>query len=300
VPLLLWVARGLLKYGSAFGRGVPYRDFFANLNGIYVRIAHWFLPESVTNRIPAIAFGVVVLAVLLLINRKEDWKRLGARLVARENLPMMLFLGLYLIILLITTTNSDHPEIFDDRYLAPVFVIIWILLFLVLDELALPHLRFGAGWKDYLAAAAILLWLLYPANVLRKYAVLSLESGMVTYNEYNNARYHQSEIMRMAQTYDFEEGVSISTNYPDGLYFFTGLDVLDAPREEGFTRFPSEELAPGAIERWQGGPEGYLIWFWPSSFKRYYLPEMLKQFMDVTTIYESRDGGFYYIAEREE
>jgi hypothetical protein len=299
-PAVLWVVgRNYFIYGRLTGERGSLAEFIPNLTDFAVRGLHWFLPLTVIELVGVPLILLVGAAVLLFINRKVDWQRLYARLLRPETLALLLFIAIYIPATAVSALNEDHPYIYDDRYIAPVFIPLLILLFVTIEEALVKSLRSRFGVRvEYVVTGMLALWLVYPINAVRQYVQYTVSNGLVTYNEFNGDTFNESETTAFIRQYRFEEGKIITANYPDVVYLFTGRGAKNAPFDGQEPR-PDEERFAVAIEEWAlrvGGTEGYLIWFWPNRLKRFYTPEQLEAAFEVTTIFEAEDGGLYYIS----
>ncbi|MEK6256513.1 MAG: hypothetical protein N2C13_04235 [Chloroflexota bacterium] len=252
------------------------------------------MPLSITDRISSVYLVVFLVGMLLIINKKRDWQRFFGRLREPEVLIAIIFTLFYLLLVALTTINADHPDIFDDRYLSPMFIVVIMLIFIVVQELIISHLRMRETAIRLFIVLVFSVWLIYPISTMRNFALESIRDGVTTYNAINTRRYNESGTLAFLKGFSFQQDVKISSNYPEAAYFFTRLDVIDAPFDDGGEE-PWESRLCLAMAEFRGKPSSYLIWFWPVSYKRYYPPKGLKGMFQVTTIYESTEGGIYLV-----
>jgi len=294
-PISIWVGTIIQQNDSTlFGRIFITRDFWVNLSDMYIRMTNWFIPLYLSSIISSMYLIAVLLAVLLIINNKRDWRRFFSRVGEPTVFIAIVFTGFYLLLVALTTINADHPDIFDDRYLSPIFIVVILVLFIGLKELIIVHFRMQEKAARLLLIIVFSLWLTYPIKTLRTYALESINDGVTTYNAINTRRYNESETLEFARDLLFEQGIPISSNYPEAVYFFTRLDVIDAPFNARKVDTPERRLCL-AMADFRGKPISYLIWFWPNSYKRYIAPKGLQRMFEVTTFYESEDGGIYLV-----
>jgi hypothetical protein len=173
LPFVLWVVgRNYLFYGQ-FLASPPTTDIviLQNVALSFERIVHWFFPYSLTGRIPSILiFAVLILAVAFLIP-KVRWRSYFLRLTNDTNLILVLFMAVYFLFIFMTTFTFDHLVITDDRYQAPLYILIIVLLLIGIQELLdlQPGSDNPKNPRFIFAGLVFLFWLSLPVFRVSKY-----------------------------------------------------------------------------------------------------------------------------------
>ncbi len=80
-------------------------------------------------------------------------------------MPVVLVTLIYFVAVTLTGYTGDHLQIFDDRYQAPLYFFILVVLFASLDELVFSHLTGRVYTAVTLLVLAILgVWGVYRAR----------------------------------------------------------------------------------------------------------------------------------------
>lgn len=294
LPASIWIfAHTYNITGTLFGAGAsPIRGkLLQNTMGFIVpRITHWFIPVSLTNIIPPIVFGIGFILLFIIVGIRLDLSRIIARLTNQKIFPLILFILLYLPFVALTTIIADHPNIFDDRYLIPIFPPLLILIFWFIHALiiSLSNIRLKK-YGQYLVSVCFAIWLLYPINIIRKNVIYSINHGPPIGNEYNIDQWRNSKTIAFIQTFDFNSDYAISSNFPDAVYLYTGKTSVRSPLDNDNHPALLENL-PKSIAAWEDTPRSYLVWFIPNCCKDLYSPEQLATQFYMTIIYSSVDG----------
>jgi hypothetical protein len=299
LPIAAWIGfHNLGMYHSFWGVTGSIVDPLENLRLSLAKILHWFLPYH-----PALqplfdhpwAVAVVAAAILLLINKKENWRICARAMMQPLPLVSWLFMIWTILGLMYSVTTEDHVDLFSDRYYAGLLSQVLIVLFTAIDTLILPHLRFNSKSIQYACAAVFAIWLaLYPGWSLVKYVSRSMGIGEASgYNVYNNYKFHNHPLVGLMQSLAVEDpSATLYSNYTDGVWFFTRRESPVMPRS--FT-MDSDEIAqnyPG----WPGDKPGYVFWFLPNSIYRSAVPpELLAQIADLELIYKLEEGEVYRV-----
>lgn len=305
LPFTLWVAgRNYRLTGSFLGnRDTSGIDFYHNLSDALMKMNHWLLPDQLISRVSPLVLGIGIMIVLVIINRRDNWRNLLCQLKSNDFIPWLIFAPLYFVFVVSTSIAYDHPTYFDDRYYAALFVFIILLLVLIIHNLIMPHLErwfTPAKHPEVISRIVILLisciWLVYPGYRLYKYAIVSRQRGEPTYNIYNTRQFHESEVVQFLNDYEFEEADTLYSNYNAAVYFFTHKMTLQAPISASGE---GDDLDLDALVEnyadWPTDGEAYLIWFLPNYWHYYYQPANLNAVADLTLLFASADGYIYHV-----
>lgn len=298
-PFAGWVfGRNYRLLGSVMG----YRDtgeisILYNLKDAFQKMSHWFLPDQLLSQMPPLILlgGVVVLLVLA---AGQSGRQLFLPLRSADNLPWVIFFALDFGFILLTSIRYDHAAYFDDRYYAPLFVFVVLLLGQVLQTFAdqFGRIRWSVAAR-WLFMLALSLWLLYPAYRLYKYAVVSRAQGEPTYNMYNSERFRQSELVAQLLEPSFDISQPLYSNYPAAVYFYTRQTTLRAPISSSGDPADFDTLYRRYTE-WPPEGQATLIWFLPNDWHYYYHPEDLTTIAEMQIDFSSPDGVIYAIKRR--
>ena len=175
LPAAGWIYfHNIRRYQTFWGNDSPPLDPWMNFEFSLTKMMHWFLPyhprlDPVLSN-PLIVIGVL-LVLLLLIARRQDWAAWWRTLREPNVFPLVFFLPLSLIGLALTVVTRDHLDPYSDRYYVGFLASVIAFLFITLDTLVLPRLRLderkepGCAWRVLFG-----IWLLvYPAYSMYKY-----------------------------------------------------------------------------------------------------------------------------------
>lgn len=303
LPIAAWIGfHNLGMYGSFWGVSGSIVDPLENLRLSLAKILHWFLPYHPALQFlfdhPWIVPGVLI-AVLLFINKREDWKRFASAVLQPIPMTSLVFSVLTILGLMVSVTTEDHVDLFSDRYYVGLLSQVLILLFVVLDTLVFPHVRFNTKFVQYGIAAGFLVWLAaYPGWSLVKYISESLIWGEASgYNVYNTYRFHNHPLVGLMQKIAAEEpSATLYSNYTDSVWFFTRHNSPVTPRSFTMDIYEIAQTYAG----WPGDGPGYLFWFLPNSIYRHAVPpEILAQIADLELLYKLEEGEVYKVKAKE-
>lgn len=259
VPLLAVLARNHHLTGTLMGtRPGPGRPLRTNLNHTYEVVRAWFLPESVEigyYRAGAVLLVLAAVGIAWVVRRHG--RAAPRAIVGALPLPVVLWVVVYPATFIVSETLYDLTPI-DDRYLAPVYVFVILLVFMLLDALVQWARESGSGPRRAFAGALIALaalWLVIPA--------LRLEDDITTLRATSRAT---------ADTYGYWRGADLVRDLAAG-------PVADRPRADVLTNVPMHLLVhtgipaafvPRTLAGWDavaarlarsGGEGVLLIWF---------------------------------------
>lgn len=305
VPFLSWVwGRNHRLLGSFLG----YRDtlginYLHNLRDSLRKIAHWFVPDQILRLIPPLLLLFILILFLLMINNRKNWHNFFEHVTSRDFLPWLIFAPIYYSFVILTSIAYDHPAYFDDRYYAPLFVPIILLLAIIIRRLVLPALRrlhdklsISQDFSKLLLVSIAVIWLVYPGYRIYKYCLVSRSEGVASYNIYNTRQYHESRIVKFLQEQPLT-GELLYSNYPPAVYVFTDLSALRAPISPSADPEDLDKITE-VYDNWPAGDSAYLIWFLPNDWHYYYYPQDLVLVADMEELFSSSDGVVYLVTKR--
>ena len=301
LPFLAWVVlHNFGKYNTLWGAAGIDSDVALNLKLSLIRMLHWFFPLYPTeNPIighPYIILGIILLPILL-INKKENWKKWIALFQNPFILAATLFGAIYLSALLFTIATQDHIHVLSTRYYPLLMLPVLLLIFASIKALILPHIL--KKHKIWMIASVVflLLWSLYPIRGLRKYVQETRKAEFSwtskTYQELNwNTRgYHESQILaKLVELSDANPDLIVYSNYTDVVWLFTRSSVRMLPTTP--PDVPEEELIAKYQDFFSAEPS-YIAWFLPNAYDHIVPIETLSQITGLDLIARDKTGELY-------
>ena len=300
LPVGGWIYfHNIREYGTFWGNDSPTLDPWVNFEFSLTKIMHWFLPYHPRLDFilynPLIVLGVILL-LLLVIARRQDWLNWWRMLCQPNVFPVMFFLPLSLVGIAMVIVTGDHQSPFSDRYYVGFMASVIILLFITLDTLVLPRLRFDMQKSRIVVAALFGAWLLmYPAYSMYKYISISMENGETSnYNYYNIRSYIENPAVRVIKELEISTpDAYFYSNYTDGLWFLTRRSAPLMPRTS-ITEMNATVIRE-KFSGWPGDKPGYILWFLPNEYKHVVPPDLLSEIADVELIFASDQGMVYSV-----
>ncbi|GAB4505539.1 MAG: hypothetical protein Fur0043_25350 [Anaerolineales bacterium] len=301
VPVGGWIYfHNISRYQTFWGNDAPALDVGENLAYSLTKMLHWFLPYHPRLEFlllhPLVTLSLVVL-VLLLVGNREGWSVWWRDVRRPEMFATLFFLPLSLAGMAFTIVTGDHRDLYSDRYYVGLLVSVIVWVFVTLDDVVLPRLRWEAHQARLVVTLLFAGWFLaYPAFSLYKYLSVCLAEGEASpYNYYNNRFFRENpavaEIQTLAQAHP---EATFYSNYADGMWFYTRRTAPLMPRSAGLTR----EQFRAQFAGWPGEQEGYILWFLPNEFKHVAPPDLLAEIADLELIYTSERGLIYTVKSR--
>ena len=293
LPFIAWVVgRNYFLYNTFFGlRDTTMVSIPGNIVLTFARVNHWILPLSFTQLLPPIIIWSVFLLVLLAINRKNDWIRWAKRWLTAYFLPIPLLSIFYYLFITLTIYTGDHAmsDLYDDRYQSLFFFVVFIGIFVSMDELVLAHIKDRKKLADLIIATIFIFWSVFPINLMYDFIKYSLEDGVVAYNNYNTRALNHSGLVEFLRTYHFDDDLPIYSNYGEAVYLFTGLQTESSPKDlQSYTAVP--EHVPQQLTTWPPQPAAYFIWFESVEKRKYFSPKNLRQVSLMELLYNGEQG----------
>ncbi len=287
IPTGLWSWRNYLLIGMPFGgRGISRFTIDDNLSLTFDTILNWFVNvELVSNRFLVLILGIIVgicIGWVVAQNFKESQERIK-RLV-----PTVMVLIGYLVFLNYSSSTMNLDPI-DDRLLAPIYVPLAFLIFLLLDWLAHSFVKTWTWrWGAWLVVVLVgFLWLGYLAGT---YQAVWANYFRLRGWGYNSGSWRASEMARFIR----ENPSSITdcqvySNGSDALYVTTGVESRYPPDKSRSAQM--NDLLKRAAIPYNG--QICLVWF--DGIRRAYLltPEELQVIVQLTQTEKLRDGAIY-------
>lgn len=302
LPTLLWVfLHNYMQTGILFGVRMPPNPQ-GNLETTVEKAVHWFVPYSVTNRVPEWALILLMLAVLLTGNRADDWKRWGRQIASPKFLPSLVFLFFYLNVLVFNVSYSEVRWPFMDRIHIIILPSLLALGFVTFRELMPFYLRRIPHRSLQTAGIVIfILWLAYPLNNIQKTLRNAYFNGETSeYNLYNTRAQNESGIREFIDSLPITETDKIYSNYEPIAWLYTRHTILKLPQGPVSPEPPDPAEVLKNYPGWPGADgAGYVIWMKELGFKEYVLsPEQLLSKADFELLFSHKQGDVYRITPR--
>ena len=292
LPIVLWLARNYSLTSTLTGKRNPsQRPLRTNISHTYDVLTRWFTPDRMGFGYYDAALVALVLIGLFLVYYYRRYGRITLDRLARlHTLPMILLVIIYPVFFVVNVTLIDFTPI-DDRYLAPIYVFVMCLTFMLLDALvSWLTARTGSPRAAYLVIGVAALWLVVPVDRLLDELPTLKDLSAASQDTYR--AWNDSDLMQRVREGNLDSPVY--TNAPLPVLLYTGLSVEAVPKQlEGWS--PPDNAA-------------ILIWFDtmpPCRFNRAhcietdYTPSDLTGHVAPDPLVTATDGALYALQDRE-
>lgn len=302
LPILSWVYfHNYLKTGITFGVHTP-PNYFGNLEITIEKAVHWFLPYSVTDRLPPLLVLAGLLAVLLLTNRQTDWRKFLTDLIDSNFLPIILFLAAYFPILIFKASYWELRWPFMDRIHIIILPCILAIGFLMIENLLpLPIRHVKRTWLHTAGVLIFLFWLAYPINNIQKAVRVGYTDGETSeYNLYNTRTQNESGLREYIQSLDLTAMNKVYSNYEALAWLYSRHIILKLPQGTSDQKKPAPSSVLAQYPDWPGADgTGYVIWIKNLGFKEYVLaPIDLSSRAEFKSLFTSETGDVYLMTPK--
>lgn len=303
LPTLLWVYfHSYVQTGILFGVRMPPNPQ-GNLETTVDKAVHWFVPYSVTDRIPEWLIFSLVLVVLVTGNRLANWKRWGKQVVSSKFLPSLIFLFFYVNVLIFNVSYQEVRWPFMDRIHIIILPSLMALGFVTLRELMPFYLRrIPPGTLQTIAVVTFIAWLAYPVNNIQKILRSAIQNGETSeYNLYNTRAQNESGIREFVESLPITEADKIYSNYEPVAWLYTRHTILKLPQGPVSPEPPDPVEVLKNYPDWPGADgAGYVIWMKELGFKEYVLsPDQLASKADFELLFRHKQGDVYRISPKQ-
>ncbi len=301
LPTLAWAfGHNLPVSGAPFGpRNLGEMLPLENISLSLTKILWWFIPRlSVTD--PLILRPWIVLlgltVILILINKRQDWRRWLEQLSGEYTWPLMLFSVVYFFLLAFTVVTADHLDLTSDRYYVVILPAVVALALITLDALVLGHLR-GSRPVALYAPALLLLWFAYPLYSMQAYVREALVRGEPTnYNIANSAQFREMKVVKAAESMLADDpNTPLYTNYVNIVWFLFRNPVRTLPFQN--ETLPRDQRLAELRQYYPNWPaeRGYIIWFTPNQYHHIVSPDELTSIASLKLLYSDKTGQIYLV-----
>jgi hypothetical protein len=301
VPIAAWaILHNLPASASLFGpRELGAMLPLENIGLSLTKILWWFIPrtgflDSLVLR-PWIPVGAFVL-LLLLINRRKDWRAWWGAINGDYVWPGLLFSALYFLLLAFTVVTADHLDLTSDRYYVVLLPFVVALLLLTLDTLV--FLRLPAAIFRYVLVGLAALWLIYPVYGIQAYLRQALIQGEPTnYNIANSANFRELSVVKAGMAIVARDPQAlIYSNYVNIVWFIYHHPVAELPFED--STLPKDQRLAALRNNYPGWPSrpGYIVWFTPNQYHHVASPDELATIADLSLLFDDETGQIYSVS----
>lgn len=302
LPTLIWVYfHNYLQTGILFGVRLPPNPG-GNLETTIAKAVHWFVPYSVTDRIPEWLIITFFVIILLTGNRLSYWKNWGKQLINSKFLPSLIFLLFYMSVLIFNVSYSEVRWPFMDRIHIIILPSLMAIGFLTIRELMPFYLRRLPIHTLHVGAIVFfMIWLTYPINSIQKTLRTAYLNGETSeYNIYNTRAQNGSGVREFVESLNISTEDKVYSNYEPMAWLYARHTILKLPQG------PVSPEPPDPVEVLQNYPNwpgfdgaGYVIWLKELGFKEYVLsPEQLTSKAGFELLFSSKQGDVYRITPK--
>ena len=308
-PLGAWAVRNYLLADTLLGDRDPSRiALFKNLYYALIKCINWFFPVDYLadnlkstrgHLLLGAAAGYLAGAAWPPRNAWTESKTAYGRIA-----PVMLFTGVYVACLVVTSTLTAHEGI-NDRYLSPVYVpTVLIILFFLEQRLTGPKefltIRLlgltGRFSKKSLVVVFLVAWLAFPAYRVARTANQSREVGL----GYADVSWRTSETIRYMreQVFPLGDDLHIFSNTPEVIYMFTNAFATDSPEATGYSSSEPRRPVDSIAGSWPEFHTAYLVWFDNTKRPHLYNVDELSRIAEMRVVATLEDGTIYKVSAK--
>jgi len=299
---ILWVFfHNYLQTGILFGIRLPPNPQ-GNLNVTIEKAVHWFVPYSISDRIPEWLIIVLLILVFITGNRIPDWKNWAKQIVNSRFLPNLIFLFFYINVLIFNVSYSEVRWPFMDRIHIVLLPSLIAIGFITVRELLPIYLRrFSPKTLHTMAVITFIIWLAYPLNGIQETLRSAWENGETSeYNIYNTRDQNESGVREFIQSLNIAEGDKVYSNYEPMAWLYARHTIQKLPQGPVSPEASDPEQVLKNYPDWPGvDGAGYVIWMKKLGFKEYVLsPEQLTSKADLELLFTSKQGDVYRLTPK--
>ena len=302
LPTFLWVFfHSYLQTGILFGTRLP-PNAQGNLETTVEKAVHWFVPYSVTDRIPEWVIIAFLLAFLITGNKLADWRNWGKHLTNSRFLPSLIFIFFYVLVLVFNVSYSEVRWPFMDRIHIIMLPSLVAVGFLTFRELLPSYLRKIQLRKLHIAATALfIVWLAYPLNGVQETLRSAWTDGETSeYNIYNTRAQNESGVREFVESLSISADDKVYSNYEPMAWLYARHTIQKLPQGPVSPEPPDPEQVLANYPDWPGSDgAGYVIWLKQLDFKEYVLhPDQLTAKAVFELLFFSKYGEVYRITTK--
>ena len=295
LPIEIWAMRNYSISQTFFGdRSWSAHTFFQNLEYAYYGLVSWYVPDAILEQDLTIIILVVVSALIVLFSPKETWLSIKGR---RHQIgPISLFLIIYLVFLVISSTTTAYESI-DDRLLSPVFVPLTLLMLIFIQALLGSYRKLIPNEKIYTSIIILvfLFFLLFPITK----AIIKIITITPNGQGYSGRLWMESStIQHIKNNPTLILECTIYSNAPDAVYLITRHVTRWIPKKSHYNSNEFTYDLSSLKTTWPPEPNACLIWFDKMDRPYLFTVEELMQVTDIVPIARFADGTLYTVGAK--
>jgi hypothetical protein len=293
-PTALWITRNIRVAGTVAAREMGFHPITMDqLRSGLDSISSWLLPGADPDARGVSFLVIAALLILVVVLRRGGVRQTpaaaGQEGLAKLPLLLVLYIGVYGLMMLVVISFFDAYMTLDNRYLYPIYVATLVLV------LCLAPRFFGSFVRGRLACYFGIACSLVFSGL---YLIQGSSMILFSYNYgigYSSRSWKQSSLLDRVRSLDAR--ISLVSNAPDVVYLLTGRAASMIPSKINPTTRKENEAYPSELDavRNQLRQQNGVLVFFKTITWRWYLPseEELKGALGLQVVAEERDGSIY-------
>ena len=298
-PLLLWLLRNYLISGTAAGFRYPaYYGLLKNISLTSGTLGVWLLPlffSALLRHLVVIALAVLVIHTHLMPPISGAPQE---HTIRQQWLSLITLYCIAYAVFVIAISSLKAFEPIGDRFLAPLYPLVMLLVFTAFDDWCQRPTRSRSKqqWITGITAGILSVWLIYPVSqtvsALSAWRKEGAGEDFFGRSYYGKRAWQESTLAAWLRTHP--PGGTVYSNEPLALYTLTGIVARVSPlKHDAPEQFSSE--SPLA-------QESLLVWFndqfegqsrFMGKGDQVYPVSELRKFFDLEVLQSFADGVLY-------
>lgn len=292
LPLAIWLLRNYLLVGSLTGtRMLSPFSYTQNMKAVFAQIFSWYIPSWLMaahywlNLIVMIVAGLILLKIYL--GQKQTHP------LQKNTLHLWGFVLAYVLFLL-ATSRTSFWQLIDNRYLAPIYVPVTLLLFLGISRISVSLEKFvPPNWLKVMIPLIVAIWFVYPVSHNYPFIKTTHDDG----RQFASVKWQKNDVIRYIQGHpESFANCAIYSNGADIIYLYTDLKVQQLPIKS--TGFEPDVTLSSLARSWPKEKNLCLVDL--NGIKRDYLFSF-NELLQLTTIESSlnlKEGIIYFAVKK--
>lgn len=313
LPLGIWIIRNYIVSSTLLGVRIPSPyTLRQNIERTFNAISTWVQPDNYLKanvpasmihimRVFSVSLPLFIAAIFICRSVKDiisgcmhkgsciPLSRSSYKSVKQDQFPIVFFTTfsvLYLAYLIACATKVAFEPI-NSRYVVPIYVPIILTVLTAADQLY-RHIRERGGKMSVFNIIYVFIavcYLIYP---------LLNTASAVLYNYRNGAGGYAAD--RWYKNADFvkyvkDKEASYYSNYPDAVYYLTGVRAFSPPKKAGPPMYGIESFKHAVVSN----RISYVIWFGKDTSSALYDLDELAEMFELKKIGDFRNGSVFVI-----
>jgi hypothetical protein len=296
VPLGLWLMRNHAVSGTLLGlRTSSVHALPENLSLTVKVMARWYrVPGVFLDGTPPMILAAALVCLLAVFGLRARSSHAGTG--RPRNLgPLVLLPACYIGFLIIASTTATLDAI-DDRLLAPAYVPLTVVAFVMMQAMAEPSRKKLAGGRvKPLLLVALVVWVVYPLRTVLPEARRLVEHGQ----GYSGSQWIENKTIRyLLEHRTLQSECTFYTNGPEVAYIHAGLVTKISPVTTSRSALQVANDIARLRGSWPGEPRACLVWFDGIERQALLTIDELRDIADLDPIAECDDGTIYAVTRK--